>query len=42
MKTCPGCKTKMACKKAGKCALKAKAEKESKSGLAGKMSQGSY
>lgn len=32
----------MACKKAGKCALKAKAEKESKSGLAGKMSQGSY
>jgi hypothetical protein len=40
MKTCPGCKTKAACKKAGKCALKA--EKESKSGLAGKMAQGSY
>jgi hypothetical protein len=42
MKTCSSCKTKPACKKAGKCLIKDKAEKASKSGLAGKLSEGSY
>lgn len=32
----------MACKKAGKCLRKARADKEARSGLAGKMTEGSY
>ena len=31
-----------ACKKAGKCLGKVKADKESKKGLAGKMTEGGY
>mgnify|MGYP003646531297 CR=1 FL=1 len=42
MKTCASCKTKQACKKAGKCLGKVKADKESRKGLAGKMTEGSY
>jgi hypothetical protein len=42
MKICSSCKTKSACKKAGKCLGRVKADKKSREGLAGKMTEGSY
>lgn len=42
MKPCAGCKTKTACKKAGKCLGRAKTDKKERKGLAGKMAEGGY